>query len=310
MNLIDMAERMRKQREDTLALQKLMRGFGIELNDDGYFGPVTADAIEEVQGAFDMILEAQRGNARRTESVTIKAGGEEWEEEAEIDEVRDSRKLEEEVEDIEDIEEIEEAEPAVRGTIMTPNIVKDIPFWCQADERWGARIVGQKRTFKQVGCAMSALAMDASRVLEREVTPIELDEFFDNNDGYQGDSVIWSTYSAFLAANDGGEFSYVRMVGGDYIPNDERFASTLTDRVDNGQTSLMRLDYLDDDDESYDHFVLCVGYEQQDDGNVNFIFHDPGTVGGNAYQEGYPNSIANSTRHGGFQLVGLDYFVS
>lgn len=201
----------------------------------------------------------------------------------------------------------------VGKNIATPStgmtLIQGISHYCQADLRWANRIMGNKRTFRKAGCAVTCCAMWFDYLTEREILPARpdkddpdptrhLDVFLDQNGGYQGDSLIWSTASTFDKNTNLVYNRHTLEVG------EEALSDMARKELDAGRLAMLRIRYNKDNwGLKFNHFVLAVGYK--DDGTI--IFHDPGHISGNAYQEDVENSM-KTTRKGGYQLVGLELF--
>ena len=66
-----------------------------------------------------------------------------------------------------------------------------VPLYSQSDPQWKDRMLGKKYTIGSSGCAMCAVAMAISKIAGRNISPVELDEYLDNNGGYDGDGIYW-----------------------------------------------------------------------------------------------------------------------
>jgi len=76
-----------------------------------------------------------------------------------------------------------------------------VPVFNQADAQWGAQKLGGKGEFansgvsksdiQSKGCAISSCAMAVSALSGQTITPEEMDNFLDNNRGYDGNNVFF-----------------------------------------------------------------------------------------------------------------------
>lgn len=71
-----------------------------------------------------------------------------------------------------------------------------VPHFSQGDLRWAGRILGKSSSIARQGCAITAVAM-ILRFYGRDVNPGTLDEFLDQEGGYVGNSVVWTTAGRF-----------------------------------------------------------------------------------------------------------------
>ncbi|MFV8754006.1 pesticin C-terminus-like muramidase [Nannocystaceae bacterium ST9] len=174
---------------------------------------------------------------------------------------------------------------------------KKVPHYCQADSAWGARTLGDSATISAKGCAISSVSMILS-YYGRSVTPLTMDEYLDDNDGYSGDSVKWEVAFKCGAVEGGVSFGARTVVS-------SGFKAVLDDRIAKNKPTLARVDYASDTDGSYNHFVVIVGRHK--DGH--WIMNDPASSGGNgAADPSDINLIEKTTRKTGYTLVQLDVF--
>jgi len=171
-----------------------------------------------------------------------------------------------------------------------------VPHFRQADPAWGARILGNSATIAAKGCAISSVAM-ILKYYGRDVSPLSLDEYLDQHDGYSGDSVKWDVA---LKCAETAELKFgLRTVV------TSGFKATLDARIAANKPTLARVDYANDEDGNYNHFVVIVGRHK--DGH--YIMNDPASSGGNGASNPSPdNLIEKTTRKGGYTLVQLDLF--
>ena len=188
------------------------------------------------------------------------------------------------------------------------------PHFCQADERWAERVLGQKKTMRKAGCAVTCCAMLVNHYAPLSVYPLparpddeepnpvrHLDVFLDQNGGYQGDSLVWGKVCDF-AAQHGVQLDYKRETG---LLDDQRAAlDRACDLIEQGIFPLLRVRYAKDHyGAPFNHFVLGLRY----DGH-NLYFHDPGYAAGDGTQDDLANTMLTQ-RKGGYRIVGLDYFI-
>ena len=172
-----------------------------------------------------------------------------------------------------------------------------VPHFSQGDARWGSRTLGRSSSISKQGCAISAVAM-ILRFHGRDVNPGTLDAYLDANDGYVGNSVIWSVAGRFGEVA-GNKLKYQRKSG-----REARLREILEQRVAAKQPSLVRVDYAIDSDLTYNHFVVCVGLT--DDGRI--VMNDPATRRGDGYANPRDNILETTPRKGGYKLVQIDYY--
>jgi lysozyme len=172
-----------------------------------------------------------------------------------------------------------------------------VPHFSQGDARWGARTLGRSSSISKQGCAISSIAM-VLRFHGRDVNPGSLDQFLDANDGYSGNSVIWSVAGKYgQRANN--KLKYQRKTG-----NEAKLRSLLGERVAANKPTLVRVDYAIDADLTYNHFVVCVGLT--DSGQI--VMNDPATRLGDGYASPHDNILETTSRKGGYKLVQIEYY--
>ena len=171
-----------------------------------------------------------------------------------------------------------------------------VPHYSQGDTAWGNEILGSSASIRSKGCAITSVAM-ILKYYGRDVTPKTMDEYLDDNSGYSGDSVIWST--AFKCS----ESADLKFGGRQVVTSG--FKEVLDQRIADNKPTLARVDYADDANATYNHFVVIVGRHK--DGH--YIMNDPATSKGNgAADPSDANLIEKTTRHTGYVLVQLDIF--
>jgi murein DD-endopeptidase MepM/ murein hydrolase activator NlpD len=170
-----------------------------------------------------------------------------------------------------------------------------VPHYCQADSAWGSRTLGNSATISAKGCAISSVAM-ILKYYGRDVSPLTMDQYLDDNSGYSGDSVKWEVAFACGAVEGGVTFGARTIVS-------SGFKAVLDDRISQNKPTLARVDYASDTDGNYNHFVVIVGRHK--DGH--YIMNDPASSGGSgAADPSDINLIEKTTRKTGYTLVQLD----
>lgn len=183
------------------------------------------------------------------------------------------------------------------GEILVSRAGKRVPHYSQGDSRWGASTLGNKKTIKQAGCAISSISMILS-YYGRDVTPAIMDGYLDKNHGYSGDSVNWDVAFKCGEEKNGVKFSGRKIVSGG-------FDAVLDVRIAANKPTLARVDYGKDSDSTYNHFIVIVGRTK--DGF--HIMNDPATrEGDGASNPTSENIVERTTRSKGYRIVSLDVF--
>lgn len=76
-----------------------------------------------------------------------------------------------------------------------------VPLLKQGDPRWAKRVLEAKKTIKQAGCAITCAAMVLSKLSGKNVSPIDLDRYFDEQKAYKDDGLNWNIAAAFVGAD-------------------------------------------------------------------------------------------------------------
>lgn len=176
-----------------------------------------------------------------------------------------------------------------------------VPFFKQFDEDWSFRKLGTNKTIGRAGCAISSIAM-ILKYFGRDMDPGKLDQYLDENNGYEGDNVIWAT--AFKAGWETG-LPTIKLTQYKFI-NKDQFEKILDDRIEKNWPTLAHIDYGADNNLGGDHWVVIVGKSP----NGHFIINDPGTSQGNGAANPNQNitKLGMSNRKGGLNLVRLCLF--
>jgi hypothetical protein len=137
------------------------------------------------------------------------------------------------------------------------------------------------------------------RFYGREADPGSLDAFLDANNGYSGNSVVWSGAGKFMQTAGGKKLKY-------HSKNADgaKLREIVAERAETDRPTMLRVDYGIDPGLIYNHFVVCVGITS--DGR--FIMNDPATQHGDGYSHTDDNILETTTRKGGYHLVKIDYY--
>ena len=107
--------------------------------------------------------------------------------------------------------------------------------------------------------------------------------------------VAWSRFGDYLREHTEQGFVYNRLGSGDL--------GIYRDRIDHETPVLLRVNYKTEQDETYDHFVLGIGYTKTD--TIVPRFHDPATIEGSGYN-GALSDMKINRKH--YQLAGMDWY--
>ncbi|WP_321491922.1 glycoside hydrolase family protein [uncultured Desulfobacter sp.] len=181
-------------------------------------------------------------------------------------------------------------------------ISPQIPHFSQGDPRWAQRSLNRGSSIRREGCAICCIAMVLG-FYGRNINPGLLDAYLDANNGYSGNCVRWDIAGKYGVPGSGPELQYDRMM---LTPGKEKeLEAFLSQRIDRGLPTMVRVDYGTDPGLIYNHFVVCIGKTQ--DGL--FVMNDPATHLGNGYQNTTDdNIIQKTTRKNGYTMVQLDYY--
>lgn len=166
-------------------------------------------------------------------------------------------------------------------------VIKNVDHTLQADEHWADLFMGEIGyegcKIRSGGCALSALSALAAYHLQRAVTPITLNRFLQENDGYRdGALVVWGALSALLKKY--GVEAPHRSVSAKKV-GVRGVYEAVREQIDQDNPAVLRMR-----GERGPHFLLAIGYSEDD-----IITHDPGTWRGNGYGDP-PCSLKNPTR--------------
>ncbi len=179
-------------------------------------------------------------------------------------------------------------------TLITPRI----PHFSQGDPQWSQRVLGRHSSIARQGCAITCIAM-ILKFYGRHVTPGTLDGYLDRENGYSGDSVIWSI-AGKCGQTGSNKLKYARKKGAE-----QKLHAHLAERIDQNMPTLVRVDYGVDPDIRYNHFVVGVGMTDKGD----FVMNDPATRRGDGYADfGDDNIIQKTRRKAGYRIVQLDWY--
>ncbi len=177
-------------------------------------------------------------------------------------------------------------------------ITPAVAHFSQGDPRWGSRLLGRSSSISKQGCAISCIAM-ILRFYGRDASPGSLDAYLDTHGGYSGNSVLWNIAGQF-GASASNKLKYHHKTG-----KNKELIKLVKQRIKQNKPTMARVDYGQDRDLTYNHFVLCVGISAAGD----IIMNDPATRLGNAYENsGNDNIIQKTSRKSGYKIVALDYY--
>ena len=174
-------------------------------------------------------------------------------------------------------------------------IGEEVHHFCQADPRWKGRTLGENRTFQQAGCALCCISSVFNYYIKDtdfKITPVNLDEYLDENNGYVGDSVSWGI---------AGQYMNKYGIPVTYVRKDSPDIGDIKRLISEDIPVLLRVAYADRNSK-YDHFVLGVGYI-----NDNIYFHDPASSLGDCDRHDN-NSIEDCIRHDGYSISSYEYY--
>ena len=189
--------------------------------------------------------------------------------------------------------------PSLDVTLESPEadrwIRPRVTFFHPSDPRWARRVLGRSSSIGKQGCAISCLAMVLT-FYDREADPGMLDAYLDDNNGYLGNAVRWRKTTQYPAPAHAPPLRYDRC-------HDAAMWETLARRTADNRPTIARVDYRNDDDLRFNHFVVIVGRRGTD-----YHMHDPATRRGDAYAfTGNDNILQRTRRKGGYLLTGLDW---
>lgn len=190
--------------------------------------------------------------------------------------------------------------PAAGNAVIIQRNGAHVPHFSQGDAQWGDETLGENQTISGAGCAMTSVAMVLA-YYGRDITPLSLDNYLDDNNGYVGDNILWATALEAGAVAGGPTLT----VDNHNFTDAAQFADTLNERIDANLPTIAQVDYDDDADVVGDHFVVIVG--RTEDGE--FIMNDPATAAGDGSSDpSDDNIIERTSRHTGMQIVRLMLF--
>ena len=288
-----------------VALQKVLKQLGADLDEDGFFSTGTQEALlaycqkpnYELERDFPklMVMLTKQVIEHR---IDLPSQGSETADEAQRLKIAAP-----------DTSIEEDAAKQVKKAVDTA-LAASIIHYCQGDPRWATmvkedgelvdRILGNKRTFAKSGCAVTCCAMLLDSVSKGigTVDPGKMDDWLDENDGYEGDALKWGKVQEY-----GRQFvptlRYDRKQG-----QHADLFKTACGLLESGEQPFLRVKYkVQQWPAPFNHFVLALAYDKGE-----IIFHDPGYMIGNGYEGDSDNSTA-TTRKGGYEIVGLDTFL-
>ena len=217
--------------------------------------------------------------------------------------------------------------PPANPAMVPALLLSDLPpFYCQADDRWGDRVLGGKRTFRKSGCAVTCMAMFGSWLVRRTLgtpealPPDVLDDYFDTHNGYAknadgtiSDNIVWGTLNECVREQFGIDLRYKRIGGrGSAGRPPGELHRIAGERLHDGWPVIMRVQYKDPKKQYgmwFNHFVLAVGIDS--DGHIQFF--DPGYARGGDLSTGWfrtdPPADAPHRKHkGGYCVVALEHY--
>ena len=219
-------------------LQTALRTLGQDVPIDGCFGGATQDALLEMLGQPD--FDQARGDTEKLRDA-IWAKAVPLVRQAETDSGADTH--------------AQDGKAGRSGEMPAPVGNGYPPHFCQADPRWAERVLGQKKTMRKAGCAVTCCAMLVKHYVPNDIimpacpdgAPEDerffLDVFLDQNGGYQGDSLVWGKVCDF-AAQHGVQLDYKRETG---LLDDQRAAlDRACDLIEQGIFPLLRVRYAKD----------------------------------------------------------------
>ena len=209
----------------------------------------------------------------------------------------------------------EEAKLISAGNLHTPfQTVPVPPHFCQGDPTYckmpdgSDRILGKKYTFQGSGCAVTSVAMVGSWLRQRFtqgglLDPAQMDDWLDNNNGYQGDGIIWGRAAELFSDFTGKQIKYDRVEG---LSPAECIIRAKDLLIDHERPIIMAVQYVEQKKpRDIDHFV-CVYATMNTNHGLQLRFLDPGRgIGGD---EDHPDNTTLTTHKGGFIPKRLDYF--
>lgn len=196
---------------------------------------------------------------------------------------------------------------------IEPMLVNPVPVhWNQADPRWAKRYMGTDMTFKRGACGICSIAMQFDWIYKKfgqhdlDVTPVELDDWMDKNQGYLAGTnmLVWDRMVNF-AAEVLGETLIYRQIGSKANPLEhEEGLEEARQIIQQNWPVILRVKYRATRSQQwFNHFVLGVGVNQY--GEIRFL--DPGTaIGGDLSHA--QNDTGQTTNKGGYDIVAIEYF--
>jgi len=83
--------------------------------------------------------------------------------------------------------------PRFEGAAGSFNVSPDgTPLFKQNDGAWGKETLGAGGTIGAQGCAMTSMAMAASKISGKPINPEQMDKYLDTHNGYQGNALKWN----------------------------------------------------------------------------------------------------------------------
>lgn len=280
-----------------VSLQNLLNGIGCDIDADGAFGKGTQRALvrscgypEYVQGR-DLPTLIEKLSARVAADIredTSTPGTEGLSDEAKL------------------IQAASNHEPFTTSPIP-PHYCQADPVYCKMPDGKD-RILGEKYTFKGSGCAVTAVSMIGSFLLEKydlpgSLNPAELDDWLDNNNGYRGDGIFWPAAAELFSDLTGKNIKYDRIEGLSPAENIIRAKDLL---IEWEWPIILAVQYVQQrKPRDIDHFVSVYATMNTNKG-LQLRFMDPGRSRGG--DSTHPDNTTLTTHRDGYIPKRLDFF--
>ena len=203
--------------------------------------------------------------------------------------------------------------PTLRGAVSAL-LIPEVEHFNQCDPVWAMRKMGADMPFKKGACGICAIAMLFNWIVGRDkrLTPVDLDEWMDNNGGYQKNQdgtptniLLWGKMLEFAKEVMSKSLSYQQIGSRDKpLEHEEGLEKARDHLYDQGSPIILRVQYRQTTSRQwFNHFVLGIGVNEY--GEIRYL--DPrNAVGGDLSHP--QNDTSQTIIKGGYNIVALERF--